>query len=91
MFSNRQGSCDPFLGDVWSLGTVLYEMITGIQCPFRSQDRLSGGVESLHGFNEVRQTDEMVEALSFLRLCLEVDPSKRITSTDLGRLFNVYS
>lgn len=84
---DRDAPCQPFLGDVWALGILLYSMVTGIPVPFWTTEMSLGGVESLYKFDELCETEPVAQVLPVLRRCLEVDPSKRATMDDLTRLF----
>lgn len=86
---NEENSCQPFLSDVWALGGLLYEMTTGVVCPFRVKEMVESGVEALAGFDYYCQFQDVHDLVPVLRLCLMVDPSKRGTIGDLAKLFPV--
>lgn len=75
------GSTYDCKSDVWSVGIVLYEMLTGI-VPFKSKDpdqiRLLGRLERYQGFQESFY-DLSLKCQSFIRRLLEVNPEDRLT------------
>ncbi|XP_050208155.1 mitogen-activated protein kinase kinase 9-like [Mercurialis annua] len=77
----------PFAGDVWSLGVSLLELCVG-HFPFFSADQKPNTVEIVmkvcYGeLDEFLPEEASEEFLSFLRCCLEKDPCKRWSSSQL--------
>ena len=69
--------------DIWSLGTICYEMLIG-KCTFdaNSMKELIGKVEK---GNYLLPTSLSKEAASFLNGMLQYDPKKRLTAEQLSR------
>ena len=83
-----EGRCIPPLGDVWALGIVLYEMVSGIRHPFGGTEMVRGGmtsVEAKFGL-EMTRTAAIEKMMPILSRCLEVDASKRASMKELSEL-----
>lgn len=70
--------------DLWSLGVITYTMLCGYT-PFRSDDPDVLAAETQRGkieFHDRYWKNVSAEAKDFVKQCLTVDPSKRITADD---------
>ncbi|CAO1626445.1 unnamed protein product [Sympodiomycopsis kandeliae] len=70
--------------DMWSLGVITYTMLCGYT-PFRSDDPAKLAAETQRGkieFHDRYWKHISNEAKEFVKLCLTVDPSKRITADE---------
>ena len=65
--------------DIWAIGVVLYEMLTG-QGPFREEDVAGALAAVIHKEPDLTRVPAKVRRL--LRRCLEKDPKKRLR--DIG-------
>lgn len=68
--------------DLWSLGVITYTMLCGYT-PFRSDDATALAAETQRGkveFHDRYWKNVSQEAKEFVKLCLTVDPKKRLTA-----------
>lgn len=73
--------------DLWSLGVITYTMLCGYT-PFRSDDPAKLAAETQRGkieFHDRYWKNISTEAKEFVKACLTVDPSKRITADEALR------
>lgn len=75
---------DPIKSDVWSLGIILYTMLTGF-LPWQSVDESDARKEIMDGTVEVPDNISSIIA-DVLTQCLTRDPSKRPTTKELLEL-----
>jgi len=71
--------------DVWSLGTVFFEMVTGFT-PFTGTDKndLKRNLE-IGNYMFPKHIHMSLEGLDFLNCCLQHDPAQRLSWDDLMR------
>ena len=76
-----------FQVDVWSLGVMTYEMVTGYSPFYGDQSEVLENIKNLNGFDSIKDRLEAVcasgELLDFISRLLVVDYSKRICIEDV--------
>ncbi len=73
----------PDKGDVWAMGAVLFEMLTGRRA-FRSKEMAKEGRLVLEP-SEMATSEELMSLWPVLEVCLKVDPHERIPSMALSQ------
>lgn len=82
---NDQDIYKPAAADIWALGIVLYEMVSGIRAPFRNPKMAEEGLKSVEakfGMG-VTYTPEIKAVLPIVTRCLEVSVSNRVNIDEL--------
>ena len=83
--SNDQHKYKPAAADIWALGIVLYEMVSGIRAPFRNPRMAEDGLKSVEekfGIG-VTCTPEINAVLPIVNRCLEVSVLNRADTDEL--------
>ena len=77
------GNCYDSRADIWSLGTMVYEMLVGFS-PFTgySANNLAQNIEK-GNFGIPKNISLTMPCLFFINETLKLDPEKRISHTDL--------
>ena len=70
--------------DIWSLGCILYE-ICALRPPFMARDMRGLYTKVLKGAYPALPQQYSQELRNVVEMCLQVDPSKRLTSSQLLR------
>jgi len=80
---------DVKIADIWSLGVILYHMLTG-NSPWDGVKSLSELVDRILNNNISFPSHVSAEACSLVSKILQIDPNNRISLTEINQLLKLY-